>query len=83
MHVRDEEGRETAGEEVMLVCLEVAESLVGRMITDRTNTRGPAQGGGTASHGMCAEQQHECRRREHALRRMACAVNTTLCHAFC
>lgn len=28
----------------MLVCLEVAESLVGRMITDRMNTRGPAKG---------------------------------------
>lgn len=37
----------------MLVCLEVAESLVGRMITDRTNTQGPAQGAGQL-HTACA-----------------------------
>ncbi len=45
--------KETAREEVMLVCLEVAESLVGRMITDRTNTRGPAQGA-VPRHTACA-----------------------------
>ncbi len=84
MHAREGWGRgkETAREEVMLVCLEVAESLVGRMITDRTNTRGQRRGRYRVTRHVrwTTAWVHEARAR--APRDGPCCKHHA-CHAFC